>query len=249
MHIAHDGLGRHIESGETLVEPRQRRRNRRVLVAQPMNKLHGESVGKRRALIREQDSRDGFRGLPADPEQTVSETVRHLARGAALCDLQRQAREIIDQHDPKRDRHRPKLADRERLHLLIGPDIADQHLGVETTVGMSDEGPGDAEDARVADERTRGELGKLPVIARRQVGAKLANLLLDEMIVVDEPFGRRRYRPPFIDRGDDRAVSLKKNGAVGRQAPGERTALVHPGRDDLGDGETARVLLKALDAE
>ena len=195
------------------------------------------------------DDGDGLGGSSPGPEQTVGEAVRHGARRAALRNLLREASEILDQHDPQRDRHRPEFADGERLHLLIGPDIADQHLGVEAAVGMGDEGPGHAEDAGIAGEGTRGELGKLAVIAGRQVRAKLPNLLLDEMIIVDEPFRRRRYGATLVDRLDDGAISLEQNGAIVGKPPRQRLTLGRPGRYDLRERKASRMLLEALDAE
>ncbi len=56
-------------------------------------------------------------------------------------------------------------------------------------VGMGDIGPGEAEHPGIAGERPLGELRQLPVIARRQVIADLADLFLDEMIIVQQPFG------------------------------------------------------------
>ena len=62
---------------------------------------------------------------------------------------------------------------------------------------MGHEGPGHAEHAGIADQRTAAQLGKLAVVARRQVGADFADLLFDEMVVVEQPFrgGRDRRGP------------------------------------------------------
>ena len=57
---------------------------------------------------------------------------------------------------------------------------------------MGDEGPGDAEHPRIAGERAIAQLGQLAVVARRQIGADLADLLLDQMVIVEQPFGGRR---------------------------------------------------------
>ncbi len=249
MDVAHDRLGRRVLDRQTLIEPCQRRRDPRILVAQPMHELNGERFGKRRALMGEKDDGDRFGGPFPGSEQPVGQAVRHITRRATLRDLLREASEILDQHDPQRDRHRPKLANGERLHLLIGPDVADQHLGVETAVRVGDEGPGHPEDAGITGEGTRGELGKLAVVAGRQVRAKLTNLLLDEMIIVDEPFRRRSYGTPLVDRLDDRAIGLEQNGAVVGEPPRQRLALDRLGRDELRERETSRVLFEALDAE
>ena len=65
------------------------------------------------------------------------------------------APQILDQHDAQRDRDRPQLADRQRLHALVGAHEAAQHLGIEAAVGVRDERPGQAEHARIAGERAR----------------------------------------------------------------------------------------------
>ena len=83
---------------------------------------------------------------------------------------------------------------------LVGAHEAAQHLGVEAAVGVRDEGPGEAEHARIAGERPVGELGQLAVVARRQVVADLADLLFDEVVVVEQPFGGRRDGPALVDR-------------------------------------------------
>ena len=112
----------------------------------------------------------------------------------AFVDLNGEATHVFDQHDPQRDRHRPKLTDGERLHALVGAHEPAERLRVEETVGVSDIGPGESEHARIARERAIGQLRQLPVIAGWHVVTDLADLRLDDVVVVDEPFRRRHDR-------------------------------------------------------
>ena len=111
-------------------------------------------------------------------------------------------------------RDRPELADRQRLHVLVGAHEAAQHLGVEVAVGVGDEGPGEAEHARIAGERTVGQLRQLPIVAGRQIGADFANLPFDEVIVVDQPLGGRRDA-----RGAHRSLWRSRGRRRSRTAP------------------------------
>ena len=132
-----------------------------------MNELDGECPRERPALVRCENDGGGLGRSAARPEQTVRESVRHMPLGAARGNLLREASEILNQNDPERDRNCPELTDGERLHLLIGPNEANQHLWVESAIGVRDEGPGDAEHSRIARERASREFRKLTVIAGR----------------------------------------------------------------------------------
>ena len=149
----------------------------------------------------------------------------------------------------QRDRDRPQLADRQRLDPLVCAHEPAQHLGVEAAVGMRDEGPGEAEDARIAGERSRGQLGKLPVVGRRQIVTDLADLLLDEVIVVEQPFGGGGDRAALVDRAGDGAIRAEQSRFVLLQAGGERPPVRRSRGDGLGHRETLGMLLETLDAE
>lgn len=107
--------------------------------------------------------------------------------------------EVFDQHDPQCDCNRPKLANRQRLYLLIGTHEMTQHLAVEVAVCVCHERPGHTEHPGVSFERAVSQLWQLPVIAKRQIGADSTNLPLDEVVIVDQPLSRRRYGVAFID--------------------------------------------------
>ena len=146
------------------------------------------------------------------------------------------------------------MADRLRfststIRSVIGAHEARQRLRVEAAVGVGDESPGHAEHAGIADQRTAAELGKLAVVAGRQVGADLTDLLFDEVIVVEQPFRGRRDRPAFIGRLGQAAIGLEQDAFVVGQAVDERQAGGRRRRDGLVCGEAFRVLLQPFDAE
>jgi len=94
-----------------------------------------------------------------------------------------------------------------------------------------------------------GELGKLAIEAGGQVVADLAELILDDVKIVDEPFRGRRDGALLADGAADRAIGLAQDTAVVvdalQQAMPARRAAPH----GLGGGQALRVLLEPLDAE
>ena len=137
-----------------LIEPRQRGGDPGILIAQTVHKLDGEGVGQVRTVALCQHDRCRFDGVTARAKQAVGEAVRLLPGVAAADDQLGHTPEVFDQHDPERDGNRPKFADRQRLHVLIGAHEAAKHVGVEVAVGMCDEGPGYAEHPRISCEWT-----------------------------------------------------------------------------------------------
>ena len=114
---------------------------------------------------------------------------------------------------------------------------------------MGDKGPGKAEDAGVAGERPRGELGQLPVEAGRKIRADLANLLLHDMIVVDQPFGRGRHRASVFNGLNEGLIGLAQAAPVVRQPSGQRVTGGRARENRLGQSQTLSVLFQSLDAE
>ena len=234
---------------EELLEPAERGRDRRVLVAQPLEELDRAAVGSAARESRRRDAAAASGLVRAEAEQAVGELVRRLARRPAAHDLLREAAEVLDEEDPQADRDRPQLADRQRLDLLVGAHHAPQALRVEAAVRVRDVGPGETEDPRVAREVALGELGELAVVVRGQVVADLAELLVDDVEVVDEPLGGRRDRAFVLDRPGQDAVRLQQDAAVLGDARPDGASPAGRVGDRLGGGQRLGVLLEALDAE
>jgi hypothetical protein len=109
--------------------------------------------------------------------------------------------------------------------------------------------PGQAEDARVALEIPVGELRQLAVVVRREVVADFAQLLLDDVEVVDEPFRGRGDRSFVLDRLCQPAVGLQQDASVLGDPRPDGAPGARPSGDRLGGRERLAVLLQALDAE
>ncbi len=234
---------------EELLQPAEGGGDRRVLIAQALEELDAGRRRERRTREPAQRCRRDLRAVRAEAEQAVGELVRLLARCPAAHDLLGEAAEVLDEEDPQADRDRPELADRQRLHPLVGAHHAPQALRVEAAVRVCDVGPGETQDPRVAREMALGQLGELAVVVRRQVVADLAELLVDDVEVVDEPLGGRRDRPFVLDRPGQDAVRLQQDAAVLGDAGPDGVSPTGRVGDRLGGGKRLRVLLQPLHAE
>ena len=189
--------------GEPLVEPGQRRREPRILIAKPMNEFDREGYGKGLGAAPGEHDRRRFRGVTAHAKQSIRQAIRLVARSAASGDLLRKPPQVLDQDDLQRYRDRPKLSDREGLNFLIRLDVGNEDVGIETAVCVGDKRPRHSEDAGVTGERAGHQFWELPVVARRQIGVDLTDLPFDQMKVVDQPLPRRRDLASIVDRLHD----------------------------------------------
>ena len=153
------------------------------------------------------------------------------------------------QREAQRDRDRPEFADLERGDVLIGAHETFEAVIVERAVGVGDQRPGNAVNARIAGKRPVDQLGQLAVVTRGQVLDDFACLLFDDVEIVEEPlagrgdgFSRARIR-------GQRAVLPDELPAVLFQPARQRDGGGCAPADFLGFGETFRMLLKPLGAE
>src|SRR5437867_12520866 len=114
---------------------------------------------------------------------------------------------------------------------------------------MSDKRPGDAEDPRIAGERSGGQLRQVPIVGRRQIVANFADLLFDEMVVVEQSLGGRCNATTLADRAGYGVICFEQNRfavpqSYGVGSPGHRLRAVR-----LGGCEALGLLLETLDAE
>ncbi len=245
----HDLVGRRRLARQPAVEPVERRRHRGILLAQTLDELDRERPGEGRRL--EHLDHLGRRGLgpAARAEQQVGDAVGLVAREAAGGDALGQAPEILDEHDPQRDRQRPQLADRQRLDPLVGAHERPQRLELDPAVRVRNERPRQPVDARIALEISGGKLGQLPVEARRKVLLDLPDLLLDDVEIVQQPLGGGRDRACLPTRLRDRLVRSDERPCVLPQPREQMPPPPLPGVDRLPGRELAGELFQSLRGE
>ncbi|KWT64114.1 hypothetical protein APY03_7813 [Variovorax sp. WDL1] len=261
-HVAHRDVGgslallgmrdRVVDGGvlpsEPLLQPAEGRHGVGIVVSQPLGQLCSKELGQRQRRARDDVL------LECGPRRARQREAGCKQVGIRPCrapdrDLVGQPAQVLDEDDAQRDRDGPKLADRQRLDPLVGGDEAAQHGGVDVAVGVRHEGPGQAEDTRVAGERACRELWQLPVVVGGQVAADLADLLLDEVIVVEQPFGGGCDAPARLQLGGAGPVGCEQHPGVVVEPCPQWARSGRPRRDGLRHGQALRVLLQALDAE
>src|SRR5438105_3293419 len=117
------------------------------------------------------------------------------------------------------------------------------------TVCMSNEGPRDAKHLRISSEWSVGQLRQLPIIAGRQIVTNFADLLFDEVVIVEQPLGGRRRGAPVTAHPSDGSVCFEENRRVVPQPKREVSAGHRPHGKMLGRGEALAMLLQTFDAE
>ena len=143
-----------------------------------------------------------------------------------------------------------KLADRQLAGFLIGLQEMDQQRIVERAVGVGDESPGHAIDARQPDQRFVQQHRQVAKVTTRQALGNLATLRLDQVKVVEQPFG---CGTDIVTRAPgllgDVGVRLSQGRGVVAQARKERRRTGGRETRRMRQAETAPVLGKSLRAE
>ena len=171
-----------------------------------------------------------------------------LGPGVGLLDLvepldgaQGHAPDVLDEPQAQHGRHGPQLADGkrldrlERLHEQL--DVAE----IDPPLRVRDERDRQLVDPGVAGERAPGQLGQLAVIAPRQAVAHLADVLLHDVVVVEQPLSRRPdvglgRSQPGVGAGQDglRAIQPGQQGCPPPLAATGDPPLAGEGAGPLG---------------
>ena len=233
---------------QPLFEPTEGRRRRRIEISQSFGQLSGKGFRQRLRCMR------GSVGLQvrlgaAVRQQQVSQCVGVSARLPPGRHLIGEPAQIFDQDDAQRDDHRPQFADGQRLDSLIGDNESTQGFGIDAAVGMGDQSPGKAEDPRIARKRPVGQFRQLAIVAGRQIVPDLANLLLDEVVVVEEPLSRRHNAAAVLQLRGARTIGREQDRGIVVEAFMERRDIWRCRCHRLRRREAFGVALEPFDTE
>ena len=183
-------------------------------------------------------------------QDLIHQGIRRPSQLVRFGDLHRQTAHVLDQRDAQGDRHRPYLADRQRLHGLIGLHKAQDKGFRQQTVGVRDIGPSQTQHPRIARKGAVDQFRQMSVIADRQIVFDLAQLLFDNVKVVQQPFGGGRDRLTGVQSLCTRPIGGKQGSGVVLD-PADQTGHSHraPPRHSLSGGQGQGMMLQTLDPE
>jgi hypothetical protein len=81
-------------------------------------------------------------------------------------------------------------------------------------VAVGDEGPGKAEYPRIAGEWSLSQFRQLAIVAGGQVIPNLADLLLDQMVIIEQPFCSRDHTSAVLQLRGARAIGRKQHRGI-----------------------------------
>ncbi|MCY1519163.1 hypothetical protein D9M68_539080 [compost metagenome] len=190
--------------------------------------------------------------LHREVRRCVPGRVRDLARDLVLGNALGHAAQVFEQHHAQGGGQRPQLAEHEFVDVLIGVEEGREQRLVEHAVGVRHIGPRNAVHARQPRQRRRDELGQACVVAARHAVMDLLELRLDEVEVVEQPFGCRRHIAPaqrdqrdVVEGGAQRLEVLVDTRKEGRAFARAVVFVFH----HLGTGQAVAVLFETLGAE
>ena len=177
---------------------------------------------------------------------------RRVGRLEAVEPLHRpegHAAHVLAEAEAEHGGNGPELANRERGGLLEGRHEPRGVLQVDPAFGVRDERDRQLVDARIAGERSAGELRQLAVVAARQAFADFADVLLNDVIVVEQPVAGGADVAPGIGRGQQPAMGIGEDASGGIEAREERGAPPAALREPLRFRERPRALGESFGAE
>ena len=191
LHQLANGQGRF---GKSLLDPGQRQCQRGTATLQPAREFRDERTDHRRTGARHvrDHQNQALRILLGGLRHQVRPEPGKVSLGAACGNLPADAAQILDDCQPQHDRNRPQLANLEGGDALVGRHKAAQTFRVHATVAVRHGVERDVIHARTPCGRTHGQPRQFAAVALWQVPLGGANLIFDEVEIVEQPFPGRR---------------------------------------------------------
>ena len=246
----HQVLDRQAVLGQPLFDPGERQGQRRALALQAAGELGDERSHHRRVRPRHVgDRQDEALGVfRRDRRHLVRPVVGAVPVHAIGPDPGGHAAQVLEQGQPQHDRDGPQLAHGERRHRLVGRDKAAEAVSVQAAVPVRDRLERDVVDPRQPGRRAFGQARQLAAVARREVAPRGPNLLLDQVVVVEQPLAGGRDAPIVVHRLRQERADGGEEGLVLRQ-PNQECVRAAPRAQPVRGGQHLSVLRHLLAAE
>ena len=183
--------------GELLFQPDDREVEGGALPVQPPHEFRDESVGHRQVYLgHRRDLQDDAAGvLGQHLEDAAGAVLGHIPVELGEDHAGGDAPEVLYEGQAYHYRDGPQFTQLQVLHGLVGGHEAGQAPGVQAAVAVGDDLHGDIVDPGAAGQRAPGKVGQFLAVALRQEFLGEADLLLDEVVVVQQPVAGGRDAP------------------------------------------------------
>ena len=204
---------------ELLLDPGQRQGQGRALALQPPRQLGDKGTRHGRAGPRHVgDHQDQILWIGVGHrDHQVGPPVRQVMAGPTPGDPCRDAAQILNQRQPQHDRDGPQLAQLEGGDILVGGDEAAQGLRVHPAVAMGDDLQGQVIDPRQTGRWALAQTRQFPAVALGQMPLGGADLLFDQVEVIEQPFPGRADPSGCRHRLHEQGTDVDQGPLIGVQ--------------------------------
>ncbi len=243
-------LDRQARFEESLLDPGQRQSQGGAPTLQTARELRDERADHRRIRARHvRDHQDqALRILLGGLRHLVRPGAGQVSLGPAGGDAHADAAQILDQCQPQHDGDRPQLTQPEGGDRLVGRHEAAETFRVHPTVAVRNGLQRDVVHARTPGRRTVSQARQFQTVTLGQVLLGGANLLFDEIEIVEQPFASRRDAAVRRDRLRQQAAHADQ-GALVRRQPRQKPVRRAPRRQLVRGRERPAMLRHLLGAE
>ncbi len=243
-------LDRQAGLGELLLDPGQRQGQGGTLALKTARQLRDEGAGHGRIRARHvRDHQDQILGVALGHRRhLVGPAVGQILVGAAGGDPDRDAAQILDQREPQHDRDGPQLTQLEGGDGLIGGDETVEVLGVHPAIAVGDDLQRQVIDPWQAGRGTMAQARQFPAVALGQMPLGGADLILDQIEVIEQPFPGRRDPAVLRDRDHEQPADADQDGFIVLEASQQAIRRVS-GHQEVRVGEPLAVLFHLYGAE
>ena len=236
--------------GQSLLDPRQRQGQRRALALQAACQLGDKRTQHRRCRTRHvgDDENQTLRVRLGDFHHAVGPIVGEFAVDGAGGDAGGGAAQIFDQRKAQHDRDRPQFAELERSDFLVRDYEAVETFRVDPAVAVRNGLESDVVDAWESGGGAAREPRQFAAVAFWQMVPGRADLLFDQVKIVEQPFAGRGDAAVCLDRRAEQVAGVAQNHFVFSQ-PREQLIGRAPVAQAVHAGQIPAVLLHLVGAE
>ena len=213
-------IDRHARFLQAVFDPCDRQCQRSAVSLQAAHQFGDERAAYRRLRARHvgDDHDQAFRIALDDVDHRVGPACGEIAVASITAHTKRNAAQVLNQGEAKHDRNRPQLAERERFDFLVGTHETADRVLVDAAVAVRNRIQRDVVHARQSRRCAALQTRQLPAVAFRKMPPCGADLLVDQIQIIEQPFAGGSNPVAALDRVGEERTTVTQYRFVAGQA-------------------------------